>query len=153
MAIERTFPEVFNHHKTSVFSLIWRQKKTDLFLFVCFFLALVKILNYAIRMFVWERGEGEWDRERGREGGREEEGIYIFNFIMSTKLPKWNLLSRYSSRLTKFCFRCCGPARNLRRKVYTPSSKAALLRSFTIFTARKEPSWQNPNPLIEVIVT
>ena len=47
-------------------------------------------------------------------------------------------------RLKEFVFRCCTNPGKLARTVEQRASKAALLSSFSIFSARKEPSWANP---------
>ena len=51
------------------------------------------------------------------------------------------------SRLKGFLFKCCVPCREAPKALTRVSSKAALLSSFSIFAARREPSWENPTPL------
>ena len=50
---------------------------------------------------------------------------------------------RDQTRLLK----CCVLTREAPKAHTRVSSKAALLSSFSIFAARREPSWENPTPL------
>ena len=52
------------------------------------------------------------------------------------------------SRLKGFLFKCCAPTREAPKALTRVSSKAAILSSYSIFAARREPSWENPTPLI-----
>ena len=54
------------------------------------------------------------------------------------------------SRLKSFLVKCCtNPMpRSLFKSLIHISSKAALLTSYSVFSARKEPTWENPLPLI-----
>ena len=52
------------------------------------------------------------------------------------------------NRIKAFVFRCCDTPGKLAGKLVKDSSKAALLASFSIFCARKEPSWLDPAPLL-----
>ena len=51
------------------------------------------------------------------------------------------------SRLKAFAYRCCDEPKAATKSMITNSSKAALLCSYSIFTARKEPTWASPNSL------
>ena len=50
-------------------------------------------------------------------------------------------------RLKAFIYRSCSNPGKLTKKVAQNASKAALLASFSIFSARKEPSWINPTAI------
>ena len=52
------------------------------------------------------------------------------------------------SRMKAFIFRCSDAPGKLTGRLVKSSSKAALLASFSIFSARKEPSWLNPAPFV-----
>ena len=52
------------------------------------------------------------------------------------------------SRMKAFIFRCSDAPGKLTGRLVKSSSKAALLASFSIFSARKEPSLLNPAPLV-----
>ena len=48
------------------------------------------------------------------------------------------------ARLKAFLFRCCQNPRKLNSTIIKICSRASLLSSFSIFCARKEPSWNSP---------
>ena len=52
------------------------------------------------------------------------------------------------SRLKSFIIKCCTNPRGIAKSLINISSKAALLSSFSIFSARREPSWEDPAPLV-----
>ena len=116
------------------------------------------IVNEILRVAVVFELTCPWDNNVARSHAMKEEkyaslindlstNFKVFHFSVEVSV-RGQISAENRVRLRNFVFRSCGPARNLQKKVFTASSKAALLASFTIFTARKEPSWQNPNPLI-----
>ena len=52
------------------------------------------------------------------------------------------------ARLKSFLFNCSTLPGNSFKRLIRICSKAALLSSYSIFGARKEPSWMSPNPLV-----
>ena len=52
------------------------------------------------------------------------------------------------SRLKSFLIKCCNPPRATSKSLIRVSSKAALLASYSIFSARAEPTWEDPAPLV-----
>ena len=52
------------------------------------------------------------------------------------------------NRLKAFIFRVCTDPKLVMKAIFRDSSKAALLSSFSIFSARGEPSWNSPSPLV-----
>ena len=48
------------------------------------------------------------------------------------------------ARFKAFLFRCCQNPRKLHSTIVKNCSRASLLSSFSIFCARKEPSWSSP---------
>ena len=52
------------------------------------------------------------------------------------------------ARIKQLAFRCCSEPRKITKSLVTNVSKAALLSSYSLFSARKEPTWANPNPVI-----
>ena len=52
------------------------------------------------------------------------------------------------ARLKAFLFKCCSGPKNISKSLISIASKAALLSSYSIFAARREPTWENPAPLI-----
>ena len=52
------------------------------------------------------------------------------------------------ARLKSFLLKCCSNPRAISKKIITIASKAAILSSYSIFCARKEPTWEDPSPMI-----
>ena len=52
------------------------------------------------------------------------------------------------NRLKSLVFRSCVNPGKMAKKMVQNASKASLLSSFAIFSARKEPSWTSPSPLL-----
>ena len=52
------------------------------------------------------------------------------------------------ARLKSFLLKCCSDPRAISKTIISIASKAALLSSYSIFCARKEPTWEDPAPLI-----
>lgn len=52
------------------------------------------------------------------------------------------------ARIKAFVFKCCSTPGKLAKRVVKCGSEAALVASYSIFSARKEPSWSAPPPLI-----
>ena len=52
------------------------------------------------------------------------------------------------NRLKAFLFKSCTSIKGVQRSLINVSSKAALLSSYSIFSARGEPSWVDPVPLV-----
>ena len=52
------------------------------------------------------------------------------------------------SRLKSFAYRCCSAPKEATGLLIKNCSKASLLCSYSLFSARKEPSWASPSPLI-----
>ena len=52
------------------------------------------------------------------------------------------------SRLKLFLIKCCTDPRAISKSLIRISSKASLLASYSIFSARAEPTWEDPAPLV-----
>ena len=52
------------------------------------------------------------------------------------------------SRLKSFVQKSCASTREIFRSLIVTSSKASLLSSYSLFAARREPTWEDPAPLI-----
>ena len=52
------------------------------------------------------------------------------------------------SRLQSFFFKTCSTSRDSLKSLVNAASKASLLSSYSIFAARREPTWENPAPMI-----
>ena len=70
---------------------------------------------------------------------------YHFSFEVSVR---GQVCCDNKKRLKAFVYRVCDEPKAVSKSIITLSSKAALLASFSIFTARNEPSWISPSPLI-----
>ena len=66
-------------------------------------------------------------------------------FYFPIEVSVWGQVSKGNrARFKAFLFRCCREPRKSHRAILRICSKAALLASFSIFCARKEPSWTSP---------
>ena len=52
------------------------------------------------------------------------------------------------SRLKAFLVKCCDNPNRIAKSLIRNASKAALLSSYSIFSARHEPTWEDPAPLV-----
>ena len=71
----------------------------------------------------------------------------VFHFSIEVS-ARGQVTKSNRARLKEFAFRCCSDSRSIAKSLVTNSSKAALLSSYSIFSARKEPAWASPRPLI-----
>ena len=69
-----------------------------------------------------------------------------FNFSVEISV-RGQVSSGNKSRLKAFVYRACENPKPVFKAMVQACSKAALLTSFSIFSARSEPSWENPNLL------
>ena len=74
--------------------------------------------------------------------------LTVFHFSIEVSV-RGQISKENQNRIKAFTFRCCDAPGNLAGKIVKSSSKAALLASFSIFSARKEPAWLSP-PLLLV---
>ena len=70
---------------------------------------------------------------------------HIVSFYAIEISARGQITKENKARLKSFIFKCCDGAKSLNRV----SSKASLLASYSLFSARKEPTWENP-PLLTV---
>ena len=52
------------------------------------------------------------------------------------------------ARLKSLLYECCNDPKGILKTLLVNCSKISLLSSYSIFSARKEPSWASPSPLI-----
>ena len=71
----------------------------------------------------------------------------VFQFSVEISV-RGQITAANKARLKSFSFRCCRDAKAVTKSLLKVTSKAALLSSFSIFSARKEPTWINPAPLV-----
>ena len=70
---------------------------------------------------------------------------YHFSFEVSAR---GQITKANRARIKELVFRCCSDSKAVTKLLNTNVSKASLLSSFSLFSARNEPSWNSPNPLI-----
>ena len=99
-----------------------------------------------------------WDKiiERSHEFKREKYAplvgdmsrIYtVFYFPVEVSV-RGQVTKGNRARLKEFLFRCCREPRRTHATLIKAMSRASLLTSFSIFCARKEPSWVSPRLLM-----
>ena len=71
----------------------------------------------------------------------------VFHFSVEVSV-RGQVTKNNRARLKSFVYRSCRDARPLTKSLTKIISKAALLSSFSLFNARKEPSWISPTPLV-----
>ena len=72
----------------------------------------------------------------------------VVSFFSIEVSARGQLTKSNQSRLKSFVLKCCDNPGRLAKGLIRVSSKAALLSSYTIFSARREPTWEDPAPLI-----
>ena len=70
-----------------------------------------------------------------------------YNFSIEISV-RGQVSSGNKSRLKAFVYRVCEDPKPVFKSMVQACSKAALLTSFSVFTARNEPTWENPSLLI-----
>ena len=99
-----------------------------------------------------------WDRNIERSHTFKEEkyaplsadlsvAYKVFTFSVEIS-ARGQVTVQNKARLKALSFRCCRDAKLATNLMVKNGSKAALLTSFSLFAARKEPSWIDPPPLI-----
>ena len=73
---------------------------------------------------------------------------YVVSFYPIEVSARGQITKDNRSRLKSFLLKSCTASRALSKSLIHVSSKAALLSSYSIFSARGEPSWENPSPLV-----
>ena len=71
----------------------------------------------------------------------------VFHYFVEVSV-RGQLTGNNRARLKSFIFKSCREARTVTKSMTKIVSKAALLTSFSLFNARKEPSWISPPPLV-----
>ena len=71
----------------------------------------------------------------------------VFNYSVEIS-ARGQISKQNHARLKSMVFNCCSSPKVTTANLSRVCSKASLLCSFSIFSARKEPSWSSPNPLI-----
>ena len=74
--------------------------------------------------------------------------LTVFHFSVEVSV-RGQITKQNQCRLKTLIFRCCRNSRGLVKRVVQNASRASLLASFSIFSARREPSWTGP-PLLSI---
>ena len=70
-----------------------------------------------------------------------------FHFSVEVSV-RGQVSSDYKGRLKAFVYRACTDPKTVFKPLVQVCSKTALLSSFSIFSARNEPTWENPALMI-----
>ena len=73
---------------------------------------------------------------------------FVVSFYSIEVSARGQVSKENRSRLKSFVSKCCAGTNIPFKSLARVSSKAALLASYSIFSARREPTWENPAPLI-----
>ena len=73
---------------------------------------------------------------------------FIVHFFSVEVSARGQITKENKSRLKSFFFKSCNGTAHVSKSLIRISSKAALLSSYSIFSARREPSWEDPPLLI-----
>ena len=108
-------------------------------------------------VFVFEL-TGPWDANIARSHSYKTEKYsplvadlshtHVVSFFSIEVSARGQVTKENRSRLKCFLHKCCSCPRDLSKDFIRISSKTSLLSSYSIFSARREPTWENPAPLI-----
>ena len=73
---------------------------------------------------------------------------FVVSFFSVEISARGQVTKNNQSRLKSFIHKCCDNTNGMLKSVARISSKAALLSSFSLFSARRQPTWEDPAPLI-----
>ena len=73
---------------------------------------------------------------------------YVVSFFPVEVSARGQITKNNRTRLKSFVFKCCSNPSGIAKSIISISSKAALLSSYSIFSARREPTWEDPAPLV-----
>ena len=72
---------------------------------------------------------------------------YVVSFFSVEVSARGQVSKENRSRLKSFFYKCCAGPNTVTKSLIRVSSKASLLSSYSIFSARREPTWEDPLPL------
>ena len=115
------------------------------------------LVNESARVAVIMELTCPWDGniQRSHEYKREKyapliedmsRGFTVFYFPIEVSV-RGQISKGNRARFKAFLYRCCHDPRKNHAALMKSSSRASLLASFSIFSARKEPSWRSPGLL------
>ena len=72
----------------------------------------------------------------------------VVSFFSVEVSARGQITKENRSRLKCFLLKTCSAQRGVFKSLIDVASKAALLSSYSLFAARKEPTWEDPAPLV-----
>ena len=116
------------------------------------------IIDEVQKVFILFELTCPWDGNIARSHAYKEEkyapliadlsaNFSVFNFSVEVS-ARGQITKENRSRMKALIWRCCQQPKGLVKPIIDYMSKAALLSSFSIFCARKEPAWNSPGPLV-----
>ena len=72
---------------------------------------------------------------------------FVVSFFSVEVSARGQINKENRCRLKSFLFKCCSYTGKVSKALIGLSSKTALLSSYNIFAARREPTWEDPAPL------
>ena len=73
---------------------------------------------------------------------------FVVSFFSVEISARGQITKNNQSRLKCFLHKCCDSNNAISKSLIRISSKAAVLSSYSIFSARREPTWEDPAPLL-----
>ena len=71
----------------------------------------------------------------------------VFNFSVEVSV-RGQVSKPNKERIKAFLYRACSDPKSISKSAVWVCSKVSLLSSFSVFSARNEPTWESPAPLI-----
>ena len=116
------------------------------------------IINEISKVIVFFELTCPWDSNIARSHSFKEEkyapliadlshDFTVFNYSVEVS-ARGQITKDNKARIKALVWRCCRQPKGLDKRVFNFMSKAALLTSFSLFSARKEPAWSSPGPLV-----
>ena len=73
---------------------------------------------------------------------------FIVSFYPVEVSARGQVTKENRARIKSFLLKCCSNPMAFSKSIVSIASKAALLSSYSLFCARKEPTWENPAPMV-----
>ena len=116
------------------------------------------IVNEVSKVIVFFELTCPWDNNIARSHTFKEEkyapliadlsrDFTVFNFSVEVS-ARGQVTKENRARIKALVWRCCSTPKGVAKNLTDRMSKAALLTSFSLFCARKEPAWSSPGPLV-----
>ena len=118
----------------------------------------IVVLSESLREVIIFELTCPWDSNIDRSHAYKEEkyaplvadlsrNFKVFSFSVEVSV-RGQISKGNRERLKAFVYRCCSEPKKNFGILFENCSKASLLSSYSIFSARREPSWRNPSNLV-----